>query len=219
MFFFCFHTFCRGKKLTFFFILVTFCPLIPANAREFETWTSIGAETEFRNIVFSLENANFFLANGDWYLNFSQFTFNFPLEHNFRFGLGYKQEYVKTPEKLRTEYRPMVQLFYIKTVGAWNFCNRNRWEFRCMEGDLINRYRNQLRISYLKLKKIAPYCSTESFFYFNDFRFNRQRSFIGANIFVSKIIFDLYLGHQINEHAPRHWENESMLGTSLTYRF
>ena len=219
MFFFRFYTGCQGNKFMFILFTINFFHIIPTNAKKFETWTSIGAETEFRNIALTLENSNYFSPSGEWYLNFSQFTFDFPLNHNLRFGLGYKQEYEKTSEKYHAEYRPMVHLLYLKTGNTWEFSDRNRWEFRCMDGNLINRYRNRVQISYIKLKRIAPYCSSESFFYFNDFRFNRQRSFVGTNIFVSKIIFDLFLGYQVSEKTQGKWENESMLGTSLTYCF
>lgn len=188
-------------------------------AEDYEVWTFVGAETEWKNVEFSLTSANFFVPEGGWFLNFTQVSFDFISKNNFSLGLAYKQEYVKFPNQMRTESRPMVHLFYNKEWGNFEFRDRNRLEFRIIEGKLINRYRNQLLLSYNKLKYLTPYISTELFFYFNPVNYVRQRTALGLNVPIKSVNLNLFAGHQINEGLPTIWLKKYILGTSLSYSF
>lgn len=186
---------------------------------EFENWTFVGGQTKIRNMNFQFHSANFFRDRSDYFLNHTQVTLDFPSKKSISFGIGYKQEYVEFPTRWRAEYRPMLHLFYNKNWGNINFKDRSRWEFRFMDGDFINRYRNQVQFSYMKFKRVTPYLSTEFSFYFNHLDYTRQRTLIGAQIPFKHLNFNLFLGHQINEDSPEVWTNKMMLGTSLNYSF
>lgn len=190
-----------------------------SKAADFENWTFVGGETKIRNIELSFHSANFFRNGTDYFLNHTQLNLDFPSKSNFSFGIGYKQEYVDFIGKWRKEYRPMLHLYYSKSWGNFEFGDRSRWEFRFIEGELINRYRNQLQFSYIKFKKITPYFSTEFSFYFNRLNYTRQRTIIGTHISIKRVNLNLFLGHQINEDFPEMWTNKIMLGTGLSYGF
>ncbi len=207
------------RSILFFSTVFSFFSINTLKAEEFEIWTFAGAETQWRNMGISLRSANFFLQDGNWFLNHTEFSLIFPSKNNFSLGLAYKQEYVKFPERIRAEYRPMINLFYTRNWGYFQFKDRNRWEFRFMDGELINRYRNQVLFTYNKFKSFAPYFSTEFSFYFNKLDYTRQRTIIGANIPIKSVTLNLFLGHQFNKDLPDTWTDKIMLGTSFNYRF
>jgi hypothetical protein len=185
-----------------------------------ESWTFIGAHTMLRKMDFSIHSANFFSYSGaGYFLNHTQISLNFPSKSSFYFGVAYKQEYVKSPNHWRTEYRPMLHLFYEKQWGHIKFRDRNRWEFRFIEGEFINRYRNQLQFSLTKFEKITPYFSTEFSLYFNDLGYSRHRTILGTQIPIKSVNLNLFLGHQINEDYVDEWNNQFMIGTAMVYNF
>ena len=190
-----------------------------SNAEDFEIWTFVGAGTEWKSMEFGLSNANFFVPENGHFLNFTQLSLDFVSKNSFSFGAAYKQEYVKFPQYTRAEYRPMLHLFYTKEFGAFEFRDRNRWEFRIIDGELVNRYRNQLQLAYLKLKAFTPYLSTEFFFYVKQLDYARQRTLLGIDIPVKSVNINLFGGYQVNEDAPDQWGERYLLGTSLNYTF
>ena len=113
----------------------------------------------------------------------------------------------------------MLHLYYEKNWGDFNFRDRNRWEFRFIEGKLINRYRNQVQLMYKKFKVFSPTISTEFSFYFNKLNYSRQRTIVGSFIHVKNLNFILFLGHQINKDFPGVWNHKIMLGTGMSYKF
>ena len=191
------------------------------SATDFENWTFIGGFTKIKNMEFSFHSANFFNGGSNYFLNHTQMTLEFPSKGNIYFGIGYKQEYVELEgrDNWRSEYRPMLHLFYEKDWGYLNFRDRSRWEFRFMDGEFINRYRNQVQFAYTKFKKIIPYLSTEFSFYFNKFDYTRQRTILGAEIPIKSVYLNLFVGHQLNEDFPGSWNNLIMMGTGLSYSF
>ncbi len=188
-------------------------------AADFETWTFVGGQTKIRNTGFFFHSANFFRNGSGYFLNHTQLALDFPSKKSISFGVGYKQEYVEFPNRWRTEYRPMLHLYYKKNGGNFSFRDRSRWEFRFMDGELINRYRNQLQLSFTKSKKITPYFSTEFSFYFDKFDYTRQRTILGAEIPVKNFVLNLFAGHQLNKDFPNDWNATIMTGTGLVYRF
>ena len=142
--------FCRVNiiKLVRFLLIIFFSGVFILTAHhyhadEFEVWTFAGAETGLKRMELSFHNANFFAEQGGYFLNHTQISLDFLSKRSINFGIGYKQEYVKFPEYWRTEYRPMLHMYYTKMIGSFEFRDRSRWEFRFMDGELINRYRNQ----------------------------------------------------------------------------
>src|SRR5210317_470521 len=126
------------KKLLHLTIVSLLLFVFSSPAEEVESWTFVGAETKIRNMELSFHSANFFGHGFGWFLNHTQISLDFPSKSNFYFGIGYKQEYVdvQIKEKWRAEYRPMLHLFYEKKWGNFYFRDRNRWEFRILNGEL-----------------------------------------------------------------------------------
>ena len=192
-----------------------------SKATDFENWTFVGGATKIGNMHFFFHSANFFRQGSDYFLNHTQMTLDFPSKSNFSFGIGYKQEYVEFEGRSnwRAEYRPMLHLYYTKEWGFLELRDRSRWEFRFIDGELINRYRNQVQLAFTKFKRITPYLSTEFSFYFNKLEYTRQRTILGAEIPIKSINLNLFVGHQINEDLPEIWTHKIMLGTGLNYSF
>lgn len=188
-------------------------------AEEFEVWTFAGAETSYKKMEFAVQSANFFRTEGDYFLNHTQVSLDFHSKRSLNFGIGYKQEYVKFPGKWRKEYRPMLHLYYSKSWGFINFRDRSRWEFRLIDGQLTNRYRNHIQFSYSRFKAITPYLSTEFSIFIKNFDYTRQRTILGAEIPIKSVNLNLFLGHQLNEDIPEVWTRKIMLGTGLSYSF
>lgn len=209
------------KKPILFTVSFILLVILSTKAEEVESWTFVGAETKIKNTELSFHSANFFGHGFGWFLNHTQISLDFPSKHSFSFGIGYKQEYVdlQIRDKWRAEYRPMLHLFYEKKWGEFYFRDRNRWEFRFINGELINRYRNQVLLAYEKFNAFTPYLSTEFSFYFNELGYSRQRSIIGAEIPIKNVNLNLFFGHQIDEVIPEHWYNKFMVGTGLIYSF
>lgn len=209
------------KKIVFVVAFAGFLFFLGKSTKaiDFENWTFVGGQTKIRDMNFQFHSANFFRNGTDYYLNHTQVTLDFHSKNSISFGIGYKQEYVELSDSWRAEYRPMLHMYYNKSWGNINFKDRSRWEFRFMDGDLINRYRNQLQLSFTKYKRITPYVSTEFSFYFSPLDYTRQRTLFGAQIPANHFNFNLFLGHQINEDSPEIWTNKMMLGTTLNYVF
>jgi hypothetical protein len=189
------------------------------HAADFETWTFVGGQTKIKNMNFFFHSANFFRDGSNYFLNHTQLTLDFPSQKSIGFGVGYKQEYVEFSTGWRAEYRPMLHLYYNKSWGNFSFRDRSRWEFRFYDGELINRYRNQVQLMYKKFNVFSPYVSTEFSFYFNELGYSRQRTILGSFIHVKSVNFNLFFGHQLNEDFPGLWTNKFMLGTGLSYKF
>lgn len=208
-------------KIVFLLFVMGIEMLVPRNSysSDFENWTFIGGRTNIGQSEFSFHSANFFRAGSDYFLNHTQLSLDFPSQHAFSFGIGYKQEYVEFPNHWRAEYRPMLHLYYQKTLGNFVFRDRSRWEFRFFDGELINRYRNQIQLSYSNFEKFTPFVSTEFSFYFNEYNYSRQRTILGANVPLKKINLSIWTAHQINEDLPRQWSSKFILGTGVFYNF
>lgn len=191
-----------------------------SDASDFENWTFAGGQTKIKNMNFFFHSANFFREGSDYFLNHTQLTLDFPSQKAISLGIGYKQEYVDFSTRWRAEYRPMIHLYYNKSWGDFRFRDRSRWEFRFIDGELINRYRNQMQLMYSKFKVFTPYVSTEFSFYFDELGYSRQRNIVGSFIHViDNVNLNLFFGHQLNEDIPGLWTTKFMLGTGVSYKF
>ena len=191
-----------------------------SHAADFETWTFAGGQTKIRNMNFYFHSANFFRDGSDYFLNHTQLSLDFSSKRSISFGVGYKQEYVEFTDRWRAEYRPMLLMYYKKRWGDLSFRNRSRWEFRIIDGELINRYRNQLQLTYDKCKAFTPYVSTEFSFYFDELGYSRQRNIVGSFFHViQNADINLFFGHQLNEDLPGLWTTKFILGTGISYKF
>lgn len=211
----------RFKSFVLASVLLTFL-FVGQNklqANNLEIWTFVGAQTEWKKVEFSLQNANFFRGEGGWFLDFTQASFDFKTNKSIKLGIAYKQEYVKILDIRRVEYRPMLHLYYSKKMGDFQLRDRNRFEFRFFETGLVNRYRNQIMLTYKKFEKIVPYAYTEFFFYFDKLNYARQRTALGFNIPVKSVNINVFGAHQSDKISPDFWYKKFMVGTSLNYRF
>lgn len=208
----------KPKPLLLLWAVVTFSTVTALSA-DFETWTFVGGQTKIKNMSLFFHSANFFRDGSDYFLNHTQITLDFPSQKSISFGVGYKQEYVEFPTRWRAEYRPMLHMYYNKSWGNFSFRDRSRWEFRFYDGELINRYRNQVQLMFKKSELFTPYLSTEFSFYFNKLDYTRQRSILGSFIHVKSVNFNLFMAHQINEDYPDIWKNKVILGTGMSYKF
>ena len=191
-----------------------------SEAQDLEFWTFVGGRTEWQEAEVLFHSANFFLPEGEYFLNHTQLMVNLPSKSHFSLGIGYKQEYVKFPGRLRAEYRPMLHLYYNKSWGGFDFMSRNRLGLRFMDGELINRYRNKFLFSYNKFKNFTPFFYTEPFFNLNKPEYTTQRTMLGASIPIwNGLNLTLLLGNQMDKVKPDTWSGKFMLGTFLTYNF
>lgn len=206
-----------------FLLLGLFAEANTEHADDIEIWTLVGAQTQWKNVEFSLINANFFTTDGGWFLNFTQIGFDFITEKAISFGVAYKQQYVQFPNLIRTEYRPILHGYYTKQIGGFELSDRNRLEFRIIEGKMFNCYRNRIRMEYNVRDKFTPYVSTASFFYFDEFRYSRQRTTLGAVIPIKSLHLNIFGIHQVECLFPKTdietWCTSFILGTSLSYSF
>ena len=210
----------NSRVLLLFLLIFLTTSVLKAGEIDKENWTFLGGRTKLGNTKLAFHTANFF-RHGEvgYFLNHTQISLDFHSNSKWSAGIGYKQEYVNFGNYWRSEYRPMLHLYYKQSWGNVNFRNRSRWEFRFIEGELIHRYRNQFQFTYTKFERIKPYFSTEFSFYFKPLDYTRQRTILGADIPIRKFDLDLFVGHQINEDFIDEWGTKFIMGTSLNYSF
>jgi len=192
-----------------------------AEKLRFEYKTFVGGQTTIGDGRLFFHSANFFRAKEGYFLNHTQLTYQFFKINKVDFWAGYKQEYVDFPflERWRAEYRPFIQMFYREKGEYIGFWTRSQFEFRFIESELINRYRNQLRFSYERLDILKPYLTTEFSFYFDPLDYTRQRTIVGTIIPTEHFLFNVFVGHQVDKSEIEGWDNRFMTGLGLFYRF
>lgn len=206
-----------------FILLGLFAKANTEQAEDIEVWTFVGVNTEWKKVEFSIAYANFFKPEQGRFLYFTQVGFDFISEKAISFGVAYKQEYVELEGFKRTEYRPMLHGYYTKQFGNFELSDRNRLEFRIIDGEMFNRYRNRIQLEYNVRDKLIPYVSTAAFFYFDEFRYSRQRTTLGAVVLIKSVALNVFGVHQVDRILPEldieTWYNRFILGTSLSYSF
>jgi hypothetical protein len=95
--------------------------------------------------------------------------------------------------------------------GSWLLSDRNKGDFRWMDGAYSARYRNRLRLEHsmaLKSVKITPYANAEAYYDFKVDQWNRADLTVGAEFpWRWSTILELYVTHFDNRHGTdgRSW--------------
>lgn len=95
--------------------------------------------------------------------------------------------------------------------GSWLLSDRNKGDFRLIDGDYSARYRNRLRLEHslaLKSVKITPYANAEAYYDFKVDQWNRADLTLGAEFpWRWSTILELYVTHFDNRHGTdgRSW--------------
>ncbi len=95
--------------------------------------------------------------------------------------------------------------------GAWLLADRNKADFRWMDGDSSVRYRNRLRLEHsvaLNSVKITPYANAEAYYDFKVDQWNRADLTLGAEFpWRWSTILELYVTHFDNRRGAdgRSW--------------
>ncbi|MBK8869754.1 MAG: hypothetical protein IPN19_01585 [Elusimicrobia bacterium] len=95
--------------------------------------------------------------------------------------------------------------------GSWLLSDRNKGDFRWIDGDYSARYRNRLRLEHsvaLKSVKLTPYANAEAYYDFKVDQWNRADLTLGAEFpWRWSTILELYVTHFDNRHGAdgRSW--------------
>jgi hypothetical protein len=110
-----------------------------------------------------------------------------------------------------TEHTPTVEAnsrFYLKHVLL---TNRNRFDFRFIDGTYTPRYRNRLKVEgTIPIRKVSltPYAHAEAFYDWRYNAFHRFRLAAGAELELTRhIVLESYYLHQVDTRASQRTEN------------
>lgn len=90
--------------------------------------------------------------------------------------------------------------------GAWLVSDRNKGDFRWIDGEYSARYRNRLRaernLAFAHVK-FTPYANGEVYYDFKADTWNRTDLTLGGEFpMPSKTVFELYVTHAVNRDGP-----------------
>jgi hypothetical protein len=142
-------------------------------------------------------------------------------EHYFVFGAGY--EYLDTHQKDKTtpESRLLADVTPQLLLKELLLSNRNRAEFRWVNGMYDFRYRNKLVISdrvQVQSFRFTPYVSGELYYDRNQHSWNQSQYGFGVQVpYKKRLMLDTYLLHQNCTGCDPNPRN--MLGTTLNFYF
>jgi len=146
------------------------------------------------------------------------------LSRSIDLGVNYRQIQEKdSQDKWRPEYRPHFNVTLKNKLFGLDVSDRSRIEYRARENSKdIWRYRNKLSIEVpLEIAdlKLRPYLADEVFFDLNDKGYSTNRLYSGLAVELSKnTIGDIYFLWQ-TKRSGGEWQNISVLGTKLVFRF
>lgn len=95
--------------------------------------------------------------------------------------------------------------------GAWLLSDRNKGDFRWIDGDYSARYRNRLRLEHsmaLDTLKLTPYANAEAYYDFKANEWNRADMTLGAEFpWRWSTVLEFYFTHVENRHGAdgRSW--------------
>ena len=108
------------------------------------------------------------------------------------------------------------------SLAGFKFSDRNRFEYRIVNGKPKNRYRNNLKISRsVKMGKNEwiPFIGNELFYDFKASEYNQNRFSVGIGKNLSKnLALEIYLMSKMDK-TGRDWKNSDIVGTNLQVSF
>ena len=148
------------------------------------------------------------------------------LSRNVAYALGYRYVWSLANESPYSENRYLAELTtHAHPGGGMSFNDRNRYEYRVINGETSWRYRNRLRIEKPIERKsnsvssVTPYGSMEVFYDSRYDFFNRVRVELGAvTALSSRFAIDSYLAFQ-NDAQTDPPKRVAALGLKLEFTF
>lgn len=159
---------------------------------------------------------------GAFYYNHTDAGISYLLNEYFGLTVNYRQIFQKKNNKWNPEYRPHINGTVKAKRNDLVFKDRNRLEYRIIEGDGNSwRYRNKLSVDlpfkWTKLN-IQPYIADEIFYNFDENRLSRNRVCAGFKMhFLKNLKGEIYYMYQSTKSSE--WNGYNILGTRLKLVF
>ena len=94
--------------------------------------------------------------------------------------------------------------------------DRNRFEWRLINGTLSHRYRNRYQLEW-KLKPVGPFVAGESSYDWRFHEWNRHREYVGLRTeAVHHVSLETYFMHEDDSHSVPH---KNVIGTALRFEY
>ena len=143
----------------------------------------------------------------------------------FDFGLHYvyaREKDFGDPEWI-DEHRLEIQPNFKWTIFGLDMSDRNRFDYRSIEGEEKWRYRNRIKIGKdLSVSdfEFSPYIYQEFFYDFKKDEYNQNRAGIGVvKQLTDTVSLDVYYQLRNDKDSDGHWSNKHIIGTTLAFSF
>lgn len=148
--------------------------------------------------------------------------FNFHLHKHIDIGMYYMFNQENKGDRWIHEHRARSEMTFKTKLGDFKVSDRNRYEFRNVDGTTKDRYRNQVKISRSATifnQEITPYVSQEIFYDLTKEMYNKNRVVIGFVKKISKkVSADIYFMIE-NDKTGDNWKGTNIIGTALNVTF
>jgi hypothetical protein len=99
---------------------------------------------------------------------------------------------------------------------GFHISDRNRYEWRWLNGHPSNRYRNRYELEK-EFEYLTPFIARESFYDWRFHEWNRQREYVGIRLpRFHHAIFETYFMHEDDSHSLPH---KNVIGTALRFEY
>jgi len=189
---------------------------------DLEYWSAYTFNIKLSDKLYFKVNPQFRIKDdvSDFYYFETVQGFKHKTHKNLELGLYYLySEEDKSDGSTDKENRLRVEATLKKPWGKFKFSDRNRYEYRDINGKPKSRYRNRIKIErdvVLWEHKITPYIANEFFIDFRDDEFNQNRGAIG---FSKKIRENVKIDISYllkSKRSGSDWNETHVIGTSLS---
>jgi len=122
----------------------------------------------------------------------------------------------KWVDENRIEFQPTVKW----NIGDLKFSDRNRVEYRIVDGTEKWRYRNSVKLAKtitVKNQEITPFISNEVFYDFSVDRYNQNRAIAGFSKKISDTVgLDVYYMYKSDKKGSD-WLGTNVIGTTVNF--